>query len=249
MRLASLGSGSKGNATLIQAEHTTLLVDCGFSRAECERRLQRLQVAASDIDAILVTHEHGDHGSGVRRLAGHHDIPVYTSVGTARALEITHFNPLSGEQELAIGDIGIRAVTVPHDAAEPVQFVFTEMARQRRFGLLTDSGRVTNHMKEIYSSLDGLLLEFNYDEEMLWNGPYPPGLKQRISGGFGHLSNSQSMQLLEQVDRVRLGCLIAAHLSEKNNSPEIVSDLLRQLDFATSPLVACQQQGFEWVEV
>jgi phosphoribosyl 1,2-cyclic phosphodiesterase len=247
MRLASLGSGSKGNATLIQCAQTTLLVDCGFSLTECEKRLQRLQLDVSAIDAILVTHEHSDHSSGVKRLASRHAIPVHTSVGTARALDIEAFTPLSGEQAFVIGDIHIRAVTVPHDAAEPVQFVFTDMGNQHRFGLLTDSGRITNHMKDAYRGLHGLLLEFNYDEDMLWNGPYPASLKQRISGGFGHLSNSQSLELLQAIDTRHLDCLIAAHLSEKNNTPEIVAGLLDQLAISASPQVACQQEGFDWV--
>ena len=249
MRLASLGSGSKGNGTLIQCADTTLLIDCGFSLAEFGRRMQRLELEPGAIDAILVTHEHGDHGAGVRRVVSHHDIPVYTTVGTARALELPDFIAVSGEQEFTIGDVEVQAVTVPHDAAEPVQFVFTDKAEQRRFGLLTDSGRVTNHMVEAYDGLHGLLLEFNYDEDMLRNGPYPMSLKQRISGGFGHLSNAQSMQLLDSIDTRRLQCLVAAHLSEKNNTPEIVAGLLEQLEFPAAVQVACQQQGFEWMQL
>jgi len=178
--------------------------------------MQKFAIRAEELDAILVTHEHSDHGAGISRLAAKYSIPVWTTVGTARALKIEKYHPITGGQEFKAGaDLMVQAVTVPHDAAEPVQFVFTQVSTQRKLGVLTDSGHITSHMKQLYSGLHGLLLEFNYDPLMLENGPYPPSLKQRIAGQLGHLSNSQSLEMLQQIDISRLDCLIAAHIQKK----------------------------------
>jgi phosphoribosyl 1,2-cyclic phosphodiesterase len=249
MQIASLGSGSKGNSTIIRCGSTNVLVDCGFSLAQFEKRLQKLSVSASEIDAILVTHEHSDHGSGVKRIAQKYDIPLYMTVGTARALQISCCELINGSHEFTLGNLHIKAVTVPHDAAEPVQFVFTTLDTNRKLGILTDSGHISSHMKQAYDDCHGLLLEFNYDEQMLENGPYPENLKQRISGGFGHLSNKQSIEMLQQLNTRQLDCLIAAHISEKNNSPHLVADLLQDLTLSIEPILACQQQGFDWKKI
>jgi len=249
MQIASLGSGSKGNSTIICCCATRVLVDCGFSLAQFEKRLQKLSVSPDQIDAILVTHEHSDHGSGVSRITQKYQIPLYMTVGTARALKISDYQVISGNQLFTLGDLQIQVVTVPHDAAEPVQFVFTDIKTGRRLGVLTDSGHITSHMKTAYESCHGLVLEFNYDDQMLENGPYPLSLKRRISGSFGHLSNQQSLQLLQQVNTSQLDCLIAAHISEKNNSPELVAELLKDFTLPTTPVLACQHQGFEWKQI
>lgn len=249
MQLASLGSGSKGNSTVIRCGKTSVVVDCGFSVLQFEKRLQRLAVSPAEIDAILVTHEHADHGSGVNRLAQKYRIPVYLTVGTARNLQIDNFQAISGGQDFILGDLNIAAVTVPHDAAEPVQFIFTDLMNNCRFGILTDSGHITSHMRQAYDDLNGLLLEFNYDDYMLKNGPYPPALKQRVASNHGHLSNFQSIDLLQRINTGQLGCLIAAHISEKNNSPELVSGLLQTLSFPADPVLASQQHGFAWTQI
>jgi phosphoribosyl 1,2-cyclic phosphodiesterase len=252
MRLASLGSGSKGNATLVRGREGCLLIDCGFSLKQFEQRLARLDVAAAEIRAILVTHEHSDHGSGVARVAARYDLPVLSTIGTARRLELERFEAIRGEDEFELAGLRVRAVTVPHDAAEPVQFVFEDSASGTRLGVLTDTGHVTDHMVEVYAELDALLLEFNYDGQMLENGPYPYHLKQRIAGRHGHLSNRQSLDLLQRIDRARLRRLIAAHLSEKNNAPAIVAGLLDDDALEAQGCrthIACQQQGFGWIEI
>ena len=251
MKLASLGSGSKGNATLVRCGDTCVLIDCGYSLLQFEKRLSKFSLSPQDIKAILVTHEHSDHGAGILKLARKYAIPVWTTVGTARALSLEKYQVISGGQEFFIGeDLKIQAVTVPHDAAEPVQFVFTQLSSGRRLGVLTDSGHITPHMMQAYDGLHGLLLEFNYDENMLQNGPYPASLKRRISGQLGHLSNMQSLNLLQQIDTSQLDCLIAAHISEKNNSAGIVDELLQQQKTQRYvPVLANQQQGFEWVQV
>lgn len=250
MLLASLGSGSKGNATLVRCENSCVLIDCGYSLLQFETRMQSYDLSASDIDAILVTHEHSDHGAGVLKLARKYTIPIWTSIGTARALKIEDYHAISGGQEFVLGDdLLVQAVTVPHDAKEPLQFIFTQLSTGRKLGVLTDSGHITPHMIQAYGGLHGLLLEFNYDENMLLNGPYPASLKRRISGQLGHLSNNQSLDLLMQIDSSRLDCLIAAHISEKNNSAEIVAGLLQGLDTSYASVLATQQKGFAWVQV
>jgi phosphoribosyl 1,2-cyclic phosphodiesterase len=140
-------------------------------------------------------------------------------------------------------------VTVPHDANEPLQFIFHQTDIGKRFGILTDTGHITPHIVDSFSCLDGLLLEFNYDAEMLERGPYPEMLKQRVGGNHGHLSNDQSLDLLRRMDTSSLNCLIAAHISEKNNSAEIVDALIRKLDAVPAPVLANQEAGFDWISI
>ena len=251
MRIASLGSGSRGNATLIQYGETTLLVDNGFSLRQFGQRLARLGLAPEAIDAVLLTHEHSDHSGGVERLCRAFEIPLWTAVGTARALFSPGFEyrPLVAGRAVAIGDIEVLPVTVPHDASEPLQFVFRQRDGSKRLGILTDAGHVTTHMVEAFDGLDGLLLEFNYDPQMLASGPYPEMLKQRVGGNHGHLSNEQSLALLRRIDTRGLGCLIAAHISEKNNTPAIVAALLAQLEDLPAPILASQDAGFDWIAI
>lgn len=251
MRIASLGSGSRGNATLIQHRGTTLLVDNGFSLKQFSQRLQRFDLDIAHIDAVFLTHEHGDHSGGVERLCSNHAIPLWTAVGTARAAlnPDFEFNRLVAGQQVVIGDIEVLPVTVPHDASEPLQFIFHQIDNGKRIGVLTDTGHITSHIVEAFDCLDGLLLEFNYDPDMLASGPYPEMLKQRVGGDHGHLSNHQSMDLLRRIDTSTLGCLIAAHISEKNNHPEIVGELIGQLADVPEPIIANQEAGFDWIEI
>ncbi len=251
MRIASLGSGSRGNATLVKHGNTTLLIDNGFSLKQFTQRLLRLEMEPDNIDAVLLTHEHGDHSGGVLRLCNNHGIPLWTAVGTARAALPADFEyrSLVAGHSITIGEIEVLPVTVPHDASEPLQFIFHQPDNGRRIGVLTDTGHITSHIVEAYDHLDGLLLEFNYDPEMLENGPYPAMLKQRVGGSHGHLSNLQSLDLLRRIDTENLVCLIAAHLSEKNNTPGIVEALIRQLDDFPMLVLANQDAGFDWITV
>ena len=251
MQIASLGSGSKGNATLVNYDKTTILVDCGFSLRQFEQRLSRLEISPQQIDAILVTHEHSDHSSSVVRLAKKYNIQVWSTVGTARRVFDDGFtyNEICGGEPIIIGCFEVLPVTVPHDAGEPVQFVFCHADSGRKLGILTDTGHITNHIIKAYDNLDGLLLEFNYDKAMLEAGPYPYSLKQRVSGKLGHLSNEQSIYLLRQINTTKLTCLIAAHISENNNSQDIVEKLLNQLDNIPSPTLASQKIGFDWINI
>ena len=213
--------------------------------------MQRLGIEPESIDAILVTHEHSDHSAGVERLSSQYGIPVWTTIGTARAVldNVFDYHRLTEGYTISIGEIDVLPVTVPHDANEPLQFVFEHRGSGKRFGILTDAGHITSHMVRCFNTLDGLLLEFNYDEQMLENGPYPPMLKRRVGGQHGHLSNTQSVELLTRINRSALQCLIAAHISEKNNSPQRVAEIIASVDQLPVPILASQNEGFDWISI
>ncbi len=251
MRFASLGSGSKGNATLVGAGDTLLMVDCGFSVRETIRRLDRLAVLPEQLDAILVTHEHTDHCAGVATLSRRFGIPVYLSHGTAStgrcdgSHELKCFN---SEDSFSVGCVDVRAVTVPHDAAEPCQFLLSW--ETQTLGILTDLGSVTPHVLESFRDCHSLLLEFNHDLPMLQAGTYPPALKRRVGGDWGHLNNDQAARLLQQLGGARAGHLVVAHISEKNNSRQRAEEaLLSVLDSLDGVVWAQQGEGFDWLRV
>lgn len=252
MRIASLGSGSRGNATLIQHEQTTLLVDCGFSLRETEKRLGELGLGADAIDAILITHEHSDHIRGIGSFIRKYATPVYMTHGTYRECEIFDRHPcqeLIAGASIAIKDISILPFAVPHDAAEPCQFVFSDGVV--RVGLLTDTGMITPHIIETLSACHALLLECNHDLELLQQGDYPPSLKQRVGGNYGHLNNAQAAALLAQIDTSHLCYLAAMHLSEKNNKPVMARRALsKALGWRMHDImVAEQDSGLDWFQL
>jgi phosphoribosyl 1,2-cyclic phosphodiesterase len=254
MRVASIGSGSRGNGTIVQSGSTTLLVDCGFSAREATERLARRGVDPGDITAILVTHEHDDHVGGVGAFARRHGIPVWLTAGTGRAGadtlgELQARREFSSHEPFTIADIAIEPIAVPHDASEPTQFVFSD--GQSRIGLLTDVGRATPHICRLLAGVEALLLEFNHDVAMLESGPYPPSLKARVGGTLGHLSNDQSSRLLGEIDTSRLRHLVAMHLSQQNNSPDIVRVAASQaLGWAPEQIgIANQDDGFDWLDL
>lgn len=252
MKVASLGSGSRGNATLVAAQECCVLVDCGFSLRELKRRAAAHRVDLSALRAILVTHEHSDHVSGVTALARHYKVPVYLTHGTLASgrlegrFERVLFN---ADEEFEIGPLRIHAVAVPHDAREPVQYCFASDGH--RAGVLTDLGSITPHVSRAFASCDLLVLEFNHDRQMLAHGPYPPALKRRVGGDWGHLSNSQALELLQAIDRRRLQHVVIAHTSEKNNSRDCVEQLIAaQLPELSEKLLwASQDAGFAWIEL
>jgi phosphoribosyl 1,2-cyclic phosphodiesterase len=252
MRFASLGSGSRGNATLVEQGDTLLMIDCGFSCAEVERRLARLDRRAEQVSAILVTHEHSDHIGGVARMARRYRIPVWMTAGT-RAMqrdgEVPQLHCFNGHEAFTIGGLQVQPYPVPHDAREPCQFVFSNGAT--RLGVLTDAGSITEHMVRSLDGCDALLLECNHDPRMLADGPYPPRLKERVGGRLGHLSNGQAAELLQRMDRGRLQHLVAAHLSDKNNTPELALAALQAVVGADADwlCIADQAQGFGWREL
>ena len=249
MRFSSIGSGSRGNGTLVAHHNTTLLIDCGFSVKQTVPRLARLQQDPESISAIVVTHEHGDHINGVAVMARRYQIPVWATHGTAMqfvADELPVLNIFSSHERFEIGDLEISPFPVPHDAREPSQFVFPDGLHS--LGLLTDVGSTTPHIEASLSGCDALLLESNYDVDMLAQSEYPAALKARITSTRGHFSNHQAASLLRQLDCSRLQHFVAAHLSEQNNSPEIVREALAAaLDCAPEWVaIADQKNGLDW---
>jgi len=253
MRFACLGSGSEGNALVVEVGRTRILLDCGFSIKETVSRLSRIALEPADLSAIVVTHEHADHISGVARLANKFKLPVWLSHGSHTYLANLDQVPadchiIDSHVAFTVGAMQIEPFPVPHDAREPLQFVFGDGVR--RLGVLTDTGMITPHIMHMLSGCDGLVLECNHDRELLANGAYPPSLKQRVGGRFGHLDNHAAADLLRGIDTSRLTHLIAAHLSQKNNRPELArSALAAVLNCAEEWVgIADQTQGFDWRE-
>jgi phosphoribosyl 1,2-cyclic phosphodiesterase len=250
LRFISLGSGSRGNASLVEFGSTLLMVDCGLPCKIVEERLQAVDRQPRDVTAILVTHEHTDHAQGVATFSKRYNTPVWMTPGTSSAMpSITRVHHLSSHRSLTLGAIDVHPYPVPHDAREPCQFTFA--AAGRRLGMLTDAGHVTPHMVERLTECDALALECNHDLDSLQCGPYPDSLKARVSSKFGHLNNQQTTELLRRLDATRVQWVLGLHLSERNNTPEHVRETLRPaLESARYPLhLATQDSPTAWFAV
>jgi len=252
VQFASLGSGSRGNATLVRYKSKTLLVDCGFSLREAEMRLQRIGVKAEMIDAVLVTHEHTDHIRGVGAFARKHKTPIWMTHGTRRANsigEVPDCNEIIIGEQLKFDDITVTPFSVPHDASEPCQFLFS--TSEHKLGILTDTGMITPHIVHMLNGVNALLLECNHDIEMLADGEYPPHLKKRVGSDYGHLNNLQAAELLAKIDSSKLATIVAMHISEKNNDPILARQALAEaIDWDFDDIhVAHQAEGFDWMSV
>jgi len=251
MRFVAVGSGSRGNATLIEAGDTRLLLDCGFSLREIEARLGRLDVEPASLAGIVVTHEHGDHIAGIAPVARRYRLPVWTTPGTWRAagcpdgVEVRLF--VGHGRGFRVGGIKLHPVPVPHDAREPCQFVVE--GDGHRLGILTDTGTVTARIREHLRGCDALILETNHDRDMLRSGPYPPALRARVGGAFGHLSNAQAADLLDGLDHEHLRHLMLAHLSEHNNRPELARAAVCAVSADLEPRLSVAAQGHcgDWI--
>jgi phosphoribosyl 1,2-cyclic phosphodiesterase len=251
VKFSSLGSGSEGNALLVEAgDGTRVLVDCGFGIREAVRRLERLGADPASLSAILVTHEHSDHVGGVFRLARRYAIPVYLTRGTWLATGLADaqvdLRIVSAHQPFSVAGLGVEPFTVPHDAREPVQYVFDD--GHARLGVLTDIGHPTPHLPAALPRLTALVLETNHDAGLLAASAYPPSLKRRIGGRYGHLENGDSAVLLGLLDRSRLRTVVAAHLSRQNNRPGLARAALSAVLGAepSDVLVADQDDGLGW---
>lgn len=256
LRVASVGSGSGGNGLVVEAADlggtTRVLLDAGFAPGVLERRLAALGLSLSDLDAVLVTHEHSDHVGGLAALLRRCGLPVYASRGTARAGGFSaweRFSPLRDGESVALGALRFEAFEVPHDSADPLQFTFR--SGDRRLGVVTDLGTGTPRVIEALSGVDALVLEFNHDPRLLATGRYPAFLKRRIAGDLGHLSNEQAAELLDALDRSALRWVACAHLSRSNNTPELARAALDAVLGASPVARLCltQDEGLGWTEV
>jgi phosphoribosyl 1,2-cyclic phosphodiesterase len=259
IRFCSLGSGSTGNATLVEASGgittTRLLIDAGFSLRELETRLERAGLEPRDVDAVFVTHEHSDHVGCALAFAERHGAALWMSRGTWRAIGAAQAGvparlgvDRDGET-IALGDLELRPFTVAHDAAEPLQLRCSD--GNACLGVLTDLGSITEHMLDGIRGCDALVLECNHDEEMLAGSRYPPSLKARIGGRYGHLSNARAVELLATGVAAKLRHLVGAHLSRENNRPDIVRGALAAC-WGSRPedvVIADPLLGCAWLQV
>jgi phosphoribosyl 1,2-cyclic phosphodiesterase len=257
IRFRSLGSGSSGNATLVEATSgittTRLLVDAGFSLRDLEARLAAAGLAFDDIDAVYVTHEHGDHVGCAVTLAARFELPLWMSRGTWRAIGEAIAPPglrfARDDECIAVGDLELRPFTVAHDAAEPLQLRCSDGSAT--LVILTDLGSITAHMLDCIDACDALVLECNHDAAMLAASSYPPSLKARIGGRLGHLSNATAAEVLGHCMSARLRHVVAAHLSRENNRPETARAALAERwgSGRADIVVADAQRGFEWLRL
>ncbi len=250
MQFASLGSGSRGNATIIKSAECCVVVDCGFSLTETKRRLAAINLCVEQIDALLVTHEHSDHIAGVATLAKRHAIPVYATHGTQQKLKLDSDAMLTvcSNASFTLKDLTVQPTLVPHDAREPVQYTFS--TNDLKVGILTDLGSITPHVLQRYQDCDALLVESNHDRDLLQQGPYPGHLKARVGGSWGHLSNAQTADFLRNIDLTQLQHLVVAHISDKNNTHQHVQQMLNEFeDQLANCVLADQNCGFDWLVV
>ncbi|MES2686484.1 MAG: MBL fold metallo-hydrolase [Pseudomonadota bacterium] len=254
LRFKSLGSGSTGNATLIEAGGQPafrLLVDCGLGIRQLSLRLAEAGLTSSDINAIFITHEHSDHIGCARQFALRHGVPVWMSLGTYSALDRPDFEGwLRIAQDgvaIDLGGLQVTPFTVPHDAREPLQLTCTDGAF--KLGILTDLGHATAHVLGHLQSCNALILESNHDSEMLEASSYPFFLKQRVGGQFGHLSNQAAAHIARSVCHAGLKHLVAAHLSQQNNRPALAQQLLSEaLGCLSSDIVVADAgSGTPWL--
>lgn len=252
LALTVLGSGSSGNAAVVSCGDTHLLLDAGFSARETARRLALAGFSAEAVTAVLVTHEHADHVSGVPVFARRHHVPVLASNGTARAAGLAHqrgceLSLARAGHEIALGNVRVRPFRTSHDCAEPLGFVFAA-PDGTRLGVVTDTGILSAEALEALAGCAVLGLEVNHDELMLENGPYPLFLRRRIAGERGHLSNAAAADALERLAHDGLRTVVGMHVSRQNNTPELASRALRVriaaigLEGAVSVAVASQAE-------
>jgi phosphoribosyl 1,2-cyclic phosphodiesterase len=235
----------------VQTDDATFMVDCGLVLRRVEERLACRQLGLSDLDFILVTHEHADHVGGVAKLARAANCPVLASHGTLAAMGPDHWkgvttHAMSAHRPVKLQGLNLHPIVVPHDAREPIALEVGSSGR--RFAMVTDLGSATSYLLERLKGVDALVLEFNHDRDLLSGSTYPPSLKARVGGPSGHLSNDEAADILARIARNSLQVVVAAHLSQQNNRPELVERLLEQrLSSTTQRFIADQDEGFDWV--
>jgi len=253
MKFCSLGSGSSGNSYLVSKNKTNILVDCGFSVTELEKRMSKREMKPSEITAIFLTHEHDDHSKGVFAFAEKHDKPIYLTYGTLKMcqkkiknsynLKINIISPLDN---LELNEFIIYVIPVPHDAREPVQFKFE--SEKKTLAIITDLGFGNKELINSIQKINALILESNHDDNLIHQSRYPKNLKDRIRSNYGHLSNQNSLQILKKLNLDNLKWLGAAHLSKENNSPELVKDLWEKV-FEDKINIIDPDLGIPWVSI
>jgi phosphoribosyl 1,2-cyclic phosphodiesterase len=231
MKFCVLGSGSKGNCTLIESDTTRILIDAGFSGKEISRRMALINRSPEDLEAILITHEHGDHISGVGVLSRRYKLPVYANPAThqaaaARVKELHQRWEFDTGTGFVLSDLNIHPFRTSHDTADPVGFLISDGVNSVAY--CTDTGKITTLIRQRLRQCDALILESNYDPEMLLNGPYPMHIKQRVRSNHGHLANNDAAAFLTELCDTNIQHVMLAHLSETNNHPDLVMTQVRE---------------------
>ena len=257
MKVISLGSGSKGNCFVavshVDGKRSAVMFDCGFGIRIIHRRLARAKLVPEDLSAIFVTHEHGDHAKGIVPLAKRYGIPVWMSYGTFMGIQQdfadVDLNICKDGDCIAVGSVKVTAFSTSHDVSEPLQYHVTDGVFKA--GMLTDTGCVTKHIKKHLDGCHVLFLECNYDEEMLRYSDYPVDIKRRIRGIHGHLSNDDAAAFLMDVDSSCLKAVVASHISQNNNAPELARKAMEEVahPHCIQVIVADQEMGTDWIEL
>ena len=224
LKFSILGSGSKGNSTLVVSSKTKILVDDGFSFRQLRERVGAVGESLEDLAAVFVTHEHGDHAKGLGVLTRKTDVPIYVTRDTfasfpASVGEIPRVEFFESGDVVRVADLEVRSYSISHDAVDPVSF--TIVCQNAKLGFATDLGHSSHLVRERLAGCHALVLEANHCPEMLRNGDYPPELQQRIRSRVGHLSNQAMSSLLSQLVHDGLQTVVLSHLSEKNNRPDL----------------------------
>ena len=245
---ASLGSGSEGNSFLIKTDKTIFMVDCGFNYKETENRLSELGLTFSDINHILITHEHEDHMRAIKMIIKKEKIQISCSYGTAKKIGIVdEVNIINPGDILVDNDLQVEVVPVPHDAREPCHYVFKKDTL--KIGIITDFGSLTPKIIESYSNLNYLVVEANHDANLLMKSSYPTSLKNRIFGKLGHANNDLTFDLISQIKKDKLKKIIFCHLSKQNNQKEIIKHTVKEYFDKFKCEFISQENIFNWSEI
>lgn len=226
--VCSLASGSRGNSTYVGTPERGLLVDVGVSAKRAAELLTRRELDPAAVRAILVTHEHRDHTSGVRVFCRRHRVPVYVQRDVRGHVDLDGVDDVrtfGGEEPFGVAGLEVIPFSIPHDTVEPLGYVIRR--GDVRVGIATDMGMPTRLAEERLRSCDAVLLEFNHDLEMLMDGPYPWWLKQRVRSRMGHLSNEDALEMLGGIVEGPARQVMLGHLSQENNRPELVEAMVR----------------------
>lgn len=234
MRVCCIASGSSGNCTYVGTDTAHILIDAGLSGKKTREGVESLDITLDDIDGIFLTHEHSDHIKGLGIILRKHDIPVYGTPGTIKAIENTQdlgeydhslLHTIEPDEKFILKDINLRPVNIAHDAAQPVGYRIE--SEGRTFGMITDIGSYTDYTIENMRGVNCMMIEANHDVRMLETGRYPYPLKKRILSDHGHLSNEKAGDFLDTILNDQIESLIIGHLSQENNLPELAYEAVR----------------------
>ena len=231
MKLCVLGSGSRGNAVLMQSGNTRLLIDAGFGTRTIAKRLRSIGVDPMSIQAVVVTHEHTDHAKGAAAAAMKWGWQIHATAGTLGAslsLAGSQTHTLVANTPVTIGDAVIHPISTSHDATDPIAVIATDITNGVRAAIVYDLGLMTEPLQKAIEHVEILVIESNHDGEMLRTGPYPASLKRRISGQHGHLSNRAAGAAAARCAHRGLSQVVLAHLSEVNNTPRIATESMQR---------------------